>query len=247
MRPLGVPAAIFACAFCSFVVDRLLELLGERLGAVDEDTVHEERRCALYARGFAVIEVLLDLVRPFVAVEPRLVGDGVFDARFLRPLHVAVGAELPLILERGVVPLPECVVPREGEGALRGFRGGLRILVEGQRVVLPDHPDLVGSVRIFDLLQRWLDARAIGALEVAVDDDGHGCFALAPHGVLARNRNGRLAVVPRACAHCPCPPESSPVRGDDAGRRLHMIDDTGEKAEDETDDRDTCVDAGSAR
>src|SRR6516164_8388267 len=53
------------------LVDRLLEVV-EGLGAVDEDAVDEERRRPLNASALAVVEVLLDLVGPLVAVEPRL-------------------------------------------------------------------------------------------------------------------------------------------------------------------------------
>ena len=55
-------------------------------------------------------EIVVDLVGPGVALEPLPELGFVFDARLVRPLDVVLGSELRLVLESGVVELPERVV-----------------------------------------------------------------------------------------------------------------------------------------
>ena len=69
------------------------------------------------------------------------------------------------------VHLPELVVPllERRHGSLRRRH---RVRMEAEGFVAPDEADVV-LVRLQDLLERRLDARAVGALEVGPLDDGH--------------------------------------------------------------------------
>ncbi len=176
------------------LIDDGLELL-ERLRAREQDAVDEARGRSVDAdlRGLGV--VVLDLLLPGVSGDARLeLGD--VDADLLRPRLVVVGVEAALIVEGLVVPLPECLAALERHDAHRRFGGGLGVRVHGKRLVLPDDADLLRAVRLLDLLDRRIDLRAEGALEVREVNQRHRRGARAPHRVLARDGNGRVVVRP---------------------------------------------------
>ncbi len=81
------------------------------------------------------------------------------------------------------VHLPELVVPLL-EGRHGGLRRRHRVRVEAERLVPPDDADVV-LVRLQDLLERRLDARAVGALEVGPLHDRHFGLLRAGPGAIA--------------------------------------------------------------
>ena len=149
------------------LVDHRLERL-EGLRSRDEPAVDEERRRAVGA----------DLVRsPRVALDRRgdlrrvlvLAPAGHVEADLLRPLLVLCVRQLLLVLEHQLVHLPELALLVGRQGRLgRGQRVGM----ERQGLVPPDELHLA-LVRVEDSLERRLDARAEGALEIGELDDGH--------------------------------------------------------------------------
>ena len=88
------------------------------------------------------------------------------EADLLGPGLVGGRRELGLGGEHLVVHLPELALLARRLGGQRG-RPGVR--VEGERLVLPDHPDLARE-GLLELLERRLDAGAEGALEVREED-----------------------------------------------------------------------------
>ena len=195
---LGGAGGDLRLGLAELLVDRLFELV-EGLRAGEADAVDVECRRSVDAGLLGDLVVLVDLLRPLVRSNAGL-ESGHVDASVFGPLLVALGRERLLVLERGVVELPERFAALERKNALSGFGGGLRFVVERERLVFPDETNLVGTVGGLDLVEGGLDARAERALEVREDDDRDRCFALAPHGVFARNRDGRLFVAPGGAA-----------------------------------------------
>jgi hypothetical protein len=115
------------------------------------------------------------------------------DARLLGPLLEVLVREVLLVREGQIVELPEGVATPDAEHRHAGVGGRARAIVEGERLVLPDHADLVRTVRVPDLLERRLDARTEGALVIADGDDGDGRRRLAPLRVLGSDGDGRVA------------------------------------------------------
>src|SRR5690606_19436158 len=93
-------------------------------------------------------------------VETELTGGG---------LEIGV-FELRLNLEHLVVSVPEPLFALLSASLERELAGGLGAWMERERLVLPNDANLV-AVRLADLLQRRLDALAVGALEVGKLDD----------------------------------------------------------------------------
>ena len=84
----------------------------------------------------------------------------------LRVARERAGVERALVLEDLAVHRPELALLARGLG---GERGGHRVRVHRQRLVLPDDAELAG-VGLLELLQRGLDAAAERALEVGEQD-----------------------------------------------------------------------------
>src|SRR5262249_54300451 len=112
-------------------------------------------------------------------------------------LEVLRGERL-LVLEGEIVPLPERLGAAEPEDGLSREGGRARVLVERQRVVLPDDAELVGAVLVPDLLDARLHLAAERALEVAEEHQRDRCVALAPRRVLRRDGHRRVLVAPGA-------------------------------------------------
>ncbi len=146
-------------------VDHLGELV-DRLGAAQRDAVDAERGRAAGINLLGQRQVFIDFGGVLLGSVGGLVLDQI-DAGFLGPLLRALVAQRLLVGESGVVELPEGVVAGEPKDRRSGFGRGARVVVEGQRVVLPDDTDLVRTVLLPQLRHRRLDAAAEGALEVA--------------------------------------------------------------------------------
>jgi hypothetical protein len=146
-------------------------------------------RRAVHARRFALREILVDFGRPGVRFEALLELGFVLHAGFFRPFHVIVVIERRLVFERRGVKLPERVAACHLENAFRRLGCRLGLLMERQRIALPDDADLFLSVGRLHLIHGRLDARAERTLEVAVDDDGDRRGAVAPHRIFAVHRN----------------------------------------------------------
>src|SRR5690606_3623791 len=124
-----------------FVDDRLEDLEGLRAG--DEAAVDEERRRA--DAGAALLRGLhvgVDRGLVALAVEGLLELVHVDAADLLRELLVLGPPEGALVLEEQLVVLPELLVAALTEHLTRGLRGGVRLVVEGEREIAPDDADL---------------------------------------------------------------------------------------------------------
>ncbi len=170
------------------VVDDLLELI-VRLGPLHVAPVDVEIRRPLHANLLAGRQVGVDarLARmrverglELVHVEPNLLG----------VLLEACPVQRLLVGEHLVVHLPELPLRLGGDGGLGGQR---RVVVERQRVVTEEEPDLLGVV-LHDLVDRRDHAAAKRALEVRELDDGHRGVGGTAHRTLQRHPDAVDAV-----------------------------------------------------
>src|SRR6185436_2238634 len=124
------------------LVDDLLEDL-VRVSPADLAAVDEGGGRAVHVHGRALLHVGGDLRLVLVAVQRRL-ELGHVEAQLLGVLLQAGAVELLLVGEQLVVHLPELALLAGGPG---GAGGGLGVLVEGERVVLPGDADLARVLR----------------------------------------------------------------------------------------------------
>jgi len=125
------------------------------------------------------------------------------DAGFGGPLLEVFRSQRLLIAEGGVVELPKRFVALETEHGHGRLGRRARVAVERQWVVLPDHPNLLRSVLVADLLQRGFHAATEWTLKVADGDDRHRGGGVTPLRVFRAHWHAGAALIGNA-AGAPC-------------------------------------------
>jgi hypothetical protein len=183
-------------AFCAAAISSSITFFEsvERLRARERTAVDEEGRRAARAELGALVGVGLNGGVVLVIVE-RVLDVAIREADVLGVLLQRRAIERLLILEERVVHRPELAVRRGGGGNLSR---GLGVVVEGQGLVVPDHAHVL-AVRLHDLIDGRLDARAERALEIRPLHDGDlGVIAALGGGVVERD----LVALDVGVRHC---------------------------------------------
>src|SRR3989441_4052464 len=158
------------------VVDDVFEL-GQRLSAIQKDPIDKEGWGAGYAHLAALLQVLLDLVCEFAALDARV------KQRFIQAQGPSMGGQtdfvqLGLVGEQDVVKRPKLPLLARAAGP---YRRALRLRVaRPQRKVHVSEldPAVVLGEQGF---QRVLGLLTEGTLKIGELDDGDRGGGLAPH------------------------------------------------------------------